>query len=96
MASSLEMFLSGLALLINTLVILTMYFVMNVTIGPVLKFAGDYFAANPPPIDMSSITYIFSAIFFVLIALEVVFIIAFVAVIFRRETVGWDEPGGIA
>jgi len=95
MANAMEMFLAGLALVVNTLVMLAMYFVMDVTLGPVLKFAGEYFAANPSPINMGEISYLPSAILGIMLALEVVFIIAFVAVIFRRETVGDYYEGGI-
>lgn len=96
MASALEMFFGGLALLVNTLVILTMWFVYDVTFGPIIKFADAYFAEHPPSIDVSGITYVPSAILGILLILEIILIIAFVAVIFRRETVGDYESGGIA
>jgi drug/metabolite transporter (DMT)-like permease len=93
MASTYEMFLASLALLVNTLLVLVMYFVMNITLAPVFAWAGTYFAASPPVIPMTDISYLPAAIFGILLATEVVFIIAFIAVIFRRETIGGYEGG---
>ena len=89
MASTAEMFLAGMALLINTLLLLVFYFVFNTVLGPIYNFAGQFFAQNTPvAVNMAEISYIPSAIFGLLLATEVVFIIAFVAVLGRREYVG--------
>ena len=93
MASAIEMFLAGLALLVITITNLTMWFVYDVVWGPVLKFAGEYFAANPSPLNLADISYIPGAILGFLLILQVIAIIAFVAVIFRRETVASYEGG---
>lgn len=88
MASTVEVFLAGMGLILNTLLLLVMYFVMNVTLGPVFDFAGKYFAANHPVIPMTEISYLPSAMFGILITLEVVFIISFAVVLGRRQVTG--------
>jgi drug/metabolite transporter (DMT)-like permease len=92
MATTFEVMLAGLALILNTIVLLVMYFVGNTILGPVYDFAGSYFAENPPIIPMTEISYMPSAIVGLLLILEVVFIISFAMVLGRRQTTGdWYE-----
>lgn len=88
MASTFEKMLAGLALIVNTFIILVMYFVVNTTLGPILDFAGKYFAANPPIIPMTEISYLPSFILSLLLVLEIVLIIGCAMVLGRRETTG--------
>ena len=95
MASSLEIFLGLLALIVDTLLILAFYFIYNTTFGPVLKFAGDYFARNPPAVSMAEISWVPSAIFAILLLLWFAIVISMVAILARRETVGGYYEGGL-
>jgi hypothetical protein len=88
MASTLEMFVATVALLVNTFVIMLLYFIGNITLGPIVNFAGKYFNTSAQQaIPMWDITYIPSAIFSLLLIFEIVIIISFVVVVGRRTVV---------
>jgi hypothetical protein len=86
MATSIEMFLAGLALIINTLTILTMYFVGNLILGPLVNQL-TIFITGPQTVPMSDMTYLFPAIWAILLCMEVIIIIAFGVVAARRTVV---------
>ena len=89
MASTLEMFFGTTALIVNTFVILVLFFVSNVVMAPILKWytnstLGSASAAVLQPWD---ITYIFSYIFGLLIIYEIVIVIVYFAIVGRRTEV---------
>jgi hypothetical protein len=86
MATSIEMFIAGLALIVNTLIILTMYFVGNLIMGPLMDALGK-FVTGPQTIPMWDMTYIMPAIWAILLCMEVIIIIAFFIVAARRTVV---------
>jgi hypothetical protein len=86
MATSIEMFMAGLALIINTLAILTLYFVGDLIMGPLIN-AIPSFMIGPETIHMWDITYIFPFIWAVLLCMEVIILIAFAVVAARRTVV---------
>ena len=88
MASTVEKFLVGLALIVNTFVILVMYFVSNTILGPVFNFAGNFFANNQVYFAMTDISYIPSFIFGLLLVLEIVLVIGGAMVLGRRDYAG--------
>ena len=86
MATTLEMFLTGLALIINTFIIGLMYFLGNIILSPIMDAFGKYVDSSQP-IPMWDMTYILPAIWGILLIMEVIIIVAFFVVIGRRVTV---------
>lgn len=86
MASSLEMFMAGLALAVNTFVILVMFFLGNIMLAPIINRL-EQLITGPQAIPMWDMTYIMPAIWAILLIMEIVIIIAFVVVAGRRVTV---------
>jgi len=86
MATSIEMFMAGLALIINTLVILVLYFVGDLILAPLLNQLST-FILGPQAIPMWDMTYIMPAIWAILLCMEVIIIIAFFVVAARRTVV---------
>ena len=86
MASSFEMFLAGTALIVNTFIILLMYFVGNMILAPIINWAGTA-VTGPQTIPMWDMTYIVPTIWGILLALEVVCIISFFIVTGRRQVI---------
>jgi hypothetical protein len=84
MASTIEVFLAGLALLINTVVVFIMIFVNAVFWGPFVKVLDQLNAAIGGPLKLDEFTYIFPYIFAVVVIMWVICIIAFIIVIGRR------------
>ena len=86
MATTTEMFLAGLALIINTFVIGLMYFLGNVILAPILDAFGKYVDSSQA-IPMWDMTYIIPAIWGILLIMEIIIIIAFFVVVGRRTVV---------
>ena len=86
MASTIEMFLGVIALIVNTFVMILMFFVGNVVIAPIVNWAGKAITGSSA-IPMWDMTYIIPAIWGLLIAFEVVIIIAFFVITGRRTVV---------
>ena len=84
MASTIEVFLAGLALIINTIAILVMYFVNNAFLGPFVDAIDKISASIGGPLSIGDFTYLFPYIFFLLLAFEIICGIAFIVVIGRR------------
>ena len=86
MATTMEMFLASLALIINTFVIGLMYFLGNVILAPFLNAMEQYVNAEQV-IPMWDMTYIIPSIWGLLLIMEIIIIIAFFVVIGRRVTI---------
>jgi hypothetical protein len=86
MATTLEMFLASLALIINTFIIGLMYFLGNAILSPFLDAVGKYVDSSQA-IPMWDMTYIIPAIWGILLIMEIIIIIAFFVVIARRTVV---------
>lgn len=90
MATTLEMWLSGLALICNSFVILVMFFVGEVVLSPIIG-ALEGFITGPQPVPMSDISYLIPSIWAILIIMEIVCVISFLVTSARRSTV--DDYG---
>lgn len=86
MATTIEMYLAGLALIINTFVIGLMFFLGNTILAPFLDAMGKYVDSSQA-IPMWDITYIIPAIWGLLGIMEIVILIAFFVVLARRTVV---------
>jgi hypothetical protein len=86
MASTFEMFLALTALIVNTFVIIIMYFVGNMIIAPIVNWAGTA-VTGPQAVPMWDMTYVIPAIWGLLICLEIVIIISFFIVTGRRAVI---------
>jgi hypothetical protein len=89
MASTLEMFFGTTALIVNTFVILILFFVSNSILGPVLNWYSNSTLTQPSAAVLQpwDITWIFGFIFGLLIVYEVVIIIVYFAIVARRTDV---------
>ncbi len=86
MASTLQMYLAGLALIVNTFTIALMYFLGNVIMAPILTGLGK-FITGPQAIPMYDISFIIAAIWAILLIMEIIIIVSFFVVVGRRVTV---------
>ena len=86
MASSFEMFLGIIGLLVNTFVIFLMYFVGNTIIAPIVNWAGTA-VTGPQSVPLWDVTYVIPTIWGLLLALEIVIIISFFIVVGRRQVI---------
>jgi hypothetical protein len=86
MASSYEMFLATVALLVNTFIMACMYFVGNVIVAPIVDWAGKTIT-GPTAVPLWDSTYIQPFIWAFLLILEVVCVISFFIVTGRRQII---------
>ncbi len=92
MASTIEVFLAGLALMINTILIFIMYFVNAAFLGPFVTAIDKLNTQIGGPLKIGEFTYIMPYVFIFLLISEVVLIIAFLVVIGRRTV--YDDMQG--
>ena len=86
MATTMEMFLTSLALIVNTFIIGLMYFLGNLILAPIIDAFGRY-VDTTQAIPMWDMTYIIPAIWGLLLIMEVIIIVSFFVVISRRVVV---------
>ena len=86
MASSFEMFLAILALVVNTFVIILLYFVGNMILAPIINWAGTAIT-GPQVVPLWDTTWIVPTIWAILLTLEVVIVISFFIVVGRRQVI---------
>ena len=85
MASTLEMFVAGIALMVNTIAILALYFIGDVILAPIVKWAEETNVTQTSAIvPIGDMTYIFPGIWGLLLIMEIICIISFAVVIGRR------------
>lgn len=89
MATTIQMFLASLALVINTLIIGLMYFLGNAILAPFLNAITKY-ADSTQPIPMSDMSYIIPAIWGILLIMEIIILISFFVVMGRSVVVDDD------
>ena len=86
MASTIEVFLAGLALTINTIAIMMLYFAINAFFGPYTAAVEHLAAIIGGPLKLGEYTYLYPYMFAVLLFFEIICIIAFIIVVGRRTT----------
>ena len=86
MATTLEMYIAGLALIVNSLVILIMFFLGNVMLGPII-YRLEQLVTGPQVIPMTDMTYLIPSIWAILIIMEIICIAAFFIVSARRTVI---------
>lgn len=85
MATTVEIAVGGLILLVNTFAIMVMYFVGNAILAPLLNFMSS-FPIHPALLSsVQESTYIFPAVFAFLLIFEIISIIGFVYILARRQ-----------
>jgi hypothetical protein len=89
MASTVEVFLAGLALVINTVIIIILYFVCNAFLGPFVHAMENVVTGANQVIPIGPFTWIFGFVFSLLLIFEIILVIAFIAVVGRRTV--YDE-----
>lgn len=87
MATTLEMFLAGIALIINTLAILLMYFVGNTIIAPIVNLVSKMMPSGTQNIPVWETTYLMPFIWALLMIFEVIILISFAVVAARRTVI---------
>jgi len=86
MATTLEMYIAGIALVVNTFTILVLFFLGNVVIAPII-YRLEQIVTGPQVIPMWDMTYILPSIWAILIIMEIIIIIAFFVVSARRTVI---------
>lgn len=90
MATTAEISIGLIALMVNTVAILISYFVGDVMLGPLLDIAAKW---NINPIlkqGMWETTYVYPYFFAILLIFEVIIIVAFVIILARRQVSPFD------
>ena len=88
MATTMEMFVAGVALIVNTTACIAMYFIGNVILAPIVDWAetSNLTRDMPAVLPISDMTYIYPAIWGLLLIMEVICVVGFFVVIGRRPT----------
>lgn len=92
MATTIELLISSIALVVNSFIILVFFFLGNLILAPIIG-AFEKAVLGPQTIPMSDMTYIIPYIWAILLLMEIVCIISFLIVVARRNTVE-DYYGG--
>lgn len=90
MATTGEILIGGLVLLVNTFAIIICYFVGNSILGPLLNMVSTFPMADTLKASFWEVTYIFPAFFGFLLIFEVVIIISFVYILARRQVTPYE------
>ena len=90
MATTVEITVGGLVLLVNTFAIIVCYFVGNAILAPILNFAASFPIHPSLQASMWETSYITPAIFSLLIVFEVISIIGFVYILARRQVTPYE------
>jgi len=90
MATTGEIMVGGMILLVNTFAIAVMYFVGNAVLGPILALVSTFPIADQLKASFWEITYIFPAFFALLLIFEVIIIISFVYILARRQVTPYE------
>lgn len=86
MATTLEMYIAGIALAVNTFTILVMFFLGNVVIAPII-YRLEQIVTGPQTIPMWDMTYLMPSLWAIMIIMEIIIIIAFFVVSARRTVI---------
>ena len=86
MATTTEMFIALTALIVNTLVIMILFFLGNVILAPII-YRLEQLVMGPQPIPMWDMTYIIPSIWAILIIMEIICLISFAVVAGRRTVI---------
>lgn len=92
MATTVELFVASVALAVNSFVLIVMTFLGNLILAPIIG-ALEKIILGPQVVPMTDMGYIIPAIWAIILIMEIVCIIAFLAVVARRNTVE-DYYGG--
>ena len=89
MASTVEMFFGTTALIVNTFVILILFFIYNVLLGPIINWYSNstLSSASAAVLHPWDLTYLFGYIVGLLLIYEVVIIVVYFAIVGRRTEV---------
>jgi hypothetical protein len=90
MASTISVYIAGLALAVNSMLIGIMLFVGQVVLAPIIGVLTKFVTGNQA-IPMSDVQFLFPSIWAILIIMEIVCAFSFVVVAFRKNEVGYEE-----
>jgi uncharacterized membrane protein len=90
MATTAEIMTGGILLLVNTFIIICMYFIGNTIMGPILHMISLFPIADQLKPSFWEITYIFPYIFGLLLIFEIIIIISFVYILARRQVTPYE------
>jgi hypothetical protein len=90
MATSAEITVAGIALLVNTFAIIVCYFVGNAVLGPILDFASKFPIHPSLQSSMWETSYIYPTFFGLLLVFETIIILSFVYMLGRRQVTPYD------
>lgn len=90
MATTAEITVGGIVLLVNTFAIVVSFFIGNAILGPILAFAAKFPIHPSLQASMNETTYIFPAFFALLLIFEIIIIVSFVYILARRQVTPYD------
>jgi hypothetical protein len=90
MATSAEITVAGLVLLVNTFMTFIFYFIGNAILGPILDFASKFPIHPALQESMQETSYIYPSFMGLLLVFEFVSIIGFIFLIGRRQVTPYD------
>ena len=85
MASTISVYIAGLALLVNSMVITIFAFLGNIILAPIIS-ALEKLVVGTQYVHMSDVSYLIPSIWMILICMEIVTLISFFVVLARKET----------
>jgi hypothetical protein len=89
MGSTIQMFTAGIALVVNTFLIIIMTWMSNLILAPIMG-AFSKIITSPQAVPMSDMTYITQVIWVILILMEIVCVISFIVVASRNNEVSYE------
>jgi hypothetical protein len=89
MGSTIQIFVAGIALVVNSFLILIMMFMSNLILAPIMS-AFSKLVTSSQAIPMSDMTYIIQSIWIIMIIMEIVCVASFLVVISRNNEVGYE------
>jgi hypothetical protein len=90
MATSGEITVAGIILLVNTFTIFIFYFIGNAILGPILDFASKFPIHPSLQASMQETSYIYPSFMGILLVFELISIVGFIFLIGRRQTTPYD------
>lgn len=90
MASTLQIYMSALALIVNTLILIVLTFVSNIVVAPILN-ALSKFVTGQQAIPMADMTYLIGTIWVIICIMEIVLIVSFLVVASRNNEVAYEN-----
>jgi hypothetical protein len=89
MGSTIQIFVAGLAWIVNTLLLIIMTFASNIVLSPIFNALGK-FVVGPQAVPMANMSYIVPSLWAIIIIMEIVCSVSFYVVASRNNEVSYE------